>query len=68
MLRFSAAHCAVREGRADEIVAKGGRGSGKSSFLSIELVLALLRHPRCHAVVLRKVAGTLRTSVYSQVL
>ena len=65
---FWPAHCAVREGRADEIVAKGGRGSGKSSFLSIELVLALLRHPRCHAVVLRKVAGTLRTSVYSQVL
>ena len=41
----------------------GGRGSGKSSYISIELVLQLLRHPACHAVVLRKIGGTLRTSV-----
>lgn len=46
---------------------RGGRGSTKSSFASIELVLLLLRHPQCHAVVLRKVKGTLRTSVYAQV-
>ena len=46
---------------------QGGRGSGKSSYISIELVLQLLRHPACHAVVLRKIGGTLRTSVYAQI-
>ena len=64
---FWPAHRAVRAGTVQEIVAKGGRGSGKSSFISLELVLQLLRHPDCHAVVLRKVGGTLRTSVYAQV-
>ena len=51
-----------------EVVAKGGRGSGKSSYVSLELVYRLLRTPDCHAVVLRKVAGTLRNSVYNQIL
>lgn len=65
---FWPAHRAVCAGTVQEVVAKGGRGSGKSSYLSIELVLELLRHPGYHAVVLRKVARTLRSSVYAQVL
>ena len=47
-------------------MAKGGRGSGKSSYLSMELVWQLLRHPDCHAVALRRVGRTLRASVWSQ--
>ena len=64
---FWPVHRAVQSGRVQEVVAKGGRGSGKSSYLSLELVLQLLRHPDCHAVVLRKVAGTMRASVYAQI-
>ena len=64
---FWASHRAVREG-CNELLEAGGRGSGKSSYLSIELILQLLKHPDCHAVVLRKVASTLRTSVYAQLL
>lgn len=64
---FYEPHRAVKTGKAQEVLCKGGRGSAKSSYLSVELVLQLLRHPDCHAVALRKVAGTLRTSVYSQV-
>ena len=45
---------------------KGGRGSGKSSFVSVELWLTLLRHPNMHAVVLRRVGNTLRSSVFTQ--
>lgn len=45
----------------------GGRGSTKSSFASLCVPLLLLQNPRCHAVVLRKVANTLRNSVYNQV-
>lgn len=65
---FWASHLAVKEGRVTELVEKGGRGSGKSSFLSIELLLFLLRHPDSHAVAVRKVANTLRSSVYAQIL
>ncbi|MEG2698956.1 MAG: phage terminase large subunit, partial [Ruthenibacterium sp.] len=44
----------------------GGRGSCKSTFVAIEVLLLLKKHPDCHALVLRKVAGTLRDSVYGQ--
>ena len=64
---FGESHLAVKEG-ITELVEQGGRGSGKSSFLSIELLLQLIRHPQCHAVVVRKVASTLRASVYAQIL
>jgi PBSX family phage terminase large subunit len=45
---------------------KGGRGSTKSSFVSLELLLLLLQHPDCHIVVMRKVGNTLRNSVFPQ--
>ena len=65
---FHPVHKQIRSGGIKEVVAKGGRGSGKSSYLSLEVVYQLLRHPDCHAVVLRKVAGTLRNSVYNQIV
>ena len=42
---FWPVHRAIARGTVQELVAKGGRGSGKSSYISIELVLQLLRHP-----------------------
>lgn len=65
---FWDSHKAVREGNVTELVEQGGRGSGKSSFLSIELVLFLLKHPDANAVAVRKIANTLRGSVYAQIL
>ena len=44
----------------------GGRGSLKSSFVSIIVPLLLIRNPGTHAVVFRKVATTIRDSVYAQ--
>lgn len=64
---FHEVHRAVKAGTVGEVVAKGGRGSCKSSYLSVELVLQLLTHPDCHAVVLRRVGNTLRASVYAQI-
>lgn len=61
-------HQNIRSGGVDEVVCKGGRGSTKSSWVSIELILMLLEHPDCHAVVLRKVEKFLRKSVYNQTL
>ena len=46
----------------------GGRGSMKSSFVSLTAVYLLLLHPQAHALVLRKVANTMRDSVYAQYL
>lgn len=64
---FAESHQAIKSGDINELVEKGGRGGGKSSYISIELILLLLQHPSCHAVVMRKVANTLRSSVYAQV-
>lgn len=44
----------------------GGRGSLKSSTVSIIVPLLLVGNPGTHALVLRKVANTIRDSVYSQ--
>ncbi len=44
----------------------GGRGSLKSSCVSLLVPLLLIQHPGTHALVLRKVANTIRDSVYAQ--
>lgn len=46
---------------------KGGRGSTKSSFIAIAIVLLILANPNANAVVIRKVANTLRDSVVEQI-
>lgn len=61
-------HRAVREHLYTHYDLSGGRGSLKSSTVSIEVILLILRNSKCHALVMRKVANTLRTSVYSQYL
>lgn len=63
---FKDVHRAVKLGTHDQFVLKGGRGSTKSSYASVEVILQLVEHPDVHAVVMRKVANTLRTSVFSQ--
>lgn len=44
----------------------GGRGSLKSSCVSLLVPLILVTNPGTHALVLRKVANTIRDSVYAQ--
>jgi PBSX family phage terminase large subunit len=45
----------------------GGRGSLKSSVISLEIVLGIMQDPKANAVCYRKVADTLSTSVYDQI-
>lgn len=45
----------------------GGRGSAKSSVISLEIVLGLTQDTRANVVVFRKYAVTLRDSVYEQI-
>lgn len=65
---FYPVHADLRGGRHDEYFLRGGRGSAKSSFASIEVVLALLRNPEANAAVYRKIAASIRKSVFEQVL
>lgn len=46
--------------------ASGGRGSTKSSAISLLVPQILISNPNTHALVLRKVANTLRDSVFNQ--
>ncbi|MBO8434136.1 MAG: PBSX family phage terminase large subunit [Tyzzerella sp.] len=45
---------------------KGGRGSTKSSFISIEIILGMMKDKNANAVVLRKVGFNLKDSVFEQ--
>ena len=44
----------------------GGRGSLKSSCVSLLVPLLMIQHPDCHAAVFRKVGNTIRDSVFQQ--
>lgn len=46
----------------------GGRGSCKSSFISVEIVHGMMQDPAANAIVFRKVASTIGTSVFEQVI
>ncbi len=46
----------------------GGRGSGKSSFISILVVLGVMAHPEASAICFRKIGSDLKDSVYNQIV
>lgn len=50
----------------DEYVFTGGRGSTKSSFISLKIVELIKNNPTMNAVIVRQVANTLRDSVFAQ--
>jgi len=58
----------IMEHKYTHFVTDGGRGSTKSSFVSEMIPLVMMQNPNYNAVVLRKVANTLKKSVYNQVL
>lgn len=49
-----------------EYVFYGGRGSTKSSFISLIFITLLVNNPEIHGLATRQVKDTLRDSVYSQ--
>lgn len=65
---FVEPHKAVKAHEVSEVVSKGGRASTKSSWISVELVLLILKNPQIHACVFRKYGNTLRTTVYAQIV
>ena len=65
---FYRLHQQVKRHDATHYWLKGGRGSTKSSFISIEIILGMMKDPKRNAVVFRKIGGTLRESVYEQLI
>lgn len=63
---FWAVHQDVRRHGHTYYICGGGRGSTKSSYISQEILLLMMEHRDCNAVILRKVGNTLRNSVYRQ--
>lgn len=47
---------------------KGGRASTKSSFISIEIILGIMKDNKANAVIMRKIERTLADSVFSQLV
>lgn len=58
----------IRDRRHTEYLVYGGRGSTKSTFISLVIVWLLINNPALHVLATRQVANTLRDSVYSQIV
>ncbi len=65
---FYSVHWDIQEGNHTYYDLFGGRGSTKSSFISVELVLGIMEDPNANGIVFRKVASTIATSVYEQIV
>ena len=63
---FRRLHKEIKAEKFDEIWLKGGRGSTKSTFTSIQILLGLLKDPEANAVVCRRYQNELRDTVYGQ--
>jgi PBSX family phage terminase large subunit len=62
-----ASYRALRSGQYTEFLEYGGRGSTKSSFISLAIIYLIINNPDLHALIARQVGATLRDSVYAQI-
>jgi phage terminase large subunit len=65
---FKEVHKAIKKNKYVHYWLGGGRGSTKSSFVAIELILGIMKDSNANAVVLRKVKDTLKESVLDQLV
>jgi len=61
---FYEIHRHVKNNNYTHYFLKGGRGSTKSSFVSTEIILGIMRDPEANAIALRKVGLYLKESVF----
>ena len=59
---FYEVHRDVCAGQHTHYVLKGGRGSTKSSYISLEIVCGIIKNPDAHAIVFRKIADSCGTA------
>ena len=60
-------HKEVQDGTHSIFHLPGGRGSAKSSFVSLEIVDGIMKDPQANGIIFRRYANTLRESVFAQV-
>lgn len=65
---FFKIHTNIKNGDFTHYWLKGGRGSGKSSFVSIEIILGLMKEKDVGGVAIRRVGNSLKDSVFAQLL
>ena len=63
---FYGLHRELKADLHDEVWCKGGRGSTKSTFFSVEILLGIIKDPEANAVVFRRYQNELRDTVYGQ--
>ena len=63
---FYGLHKELKADLHDEVWCKGGRGSTKSTFFSVEILLGIIKDPEANAVVFRRYQNELRDTVYGQ--
>lgn len=63
---FRELHRRLKTEEVEELWCRGGRGSTKSTFISLELLLGLAADPLAHAFVGRRYDNELRDTVYGQ--
>lgn len=66
--QFYDIHWDIIEGRHTHYKLYGGRGSTKSSFVSIEIIMGMMEDPDANAACFRRVGNTLAESVFEQLL
>lgn len=65
---FYDVHCDIQEKKHTHYVLSGGRGSCKSSFVSIEVIFGIMNDENANGAVIRKVGQYLRDSVFEQLM
>lgn len=66
--QFYSIHWDILEGKHTHYKLYGGRGSTKSSFVSIEIIYGMMQDPNANTACFRKVKDTLAESVFEQLL
>lgn len=59
-------HVSFKDDEYEEVWCKGGRGSTKSSFFSVEILLGLIRDKDANAIICRRYENEMRDTVFSQ--
>lgn len=65
---FYDVHRWLKEHKYTHYWLSGGRASTKSSFISIEIPLLMMKDHEANCVILRKISNTLKDSVYNQIV
>lgn len=65
---FFQLHLDIKNNKYTHYWIKGGRGSTKSSFVSLQIILGIMKDKHANAVAIRKFSNQLRESVFEQLI